>query len=215
MIEGFPESSLVLVNLVNPKEKFFGVLKALSPAGVTVQAINLDAFDDWIHQIARDDDPDLELITMFVPLFRVERIFLDEPAGAVKSFSQRFEDCVGKTCRSVCERIGETPDGGCAECPVERAFLSNHTEHREFHRVDETGSRHHYLTALPIRGADGRPQEVMVTIQDLGELGMLAGQPAVLLHVARRLLAGQQRVELAEAADELFELFADAGFHGQ
>ena len=97
MIEGFPESALVIVNLVNPKEKFFGVLKALSPAGVTVQAINLDSFDDWIHQIARDDDPDLELITMFVPLFRVERIFLDEPAGAVKSFSQRFEDSVGKT----------------------------------------------------------------------------------------------------------------------
>jgi hypothetical protein len=97
MIEGFSESSLVIVNLVNPKEKFFGVLAALSPAGVTIRAINLDSFDDWIHQIARDDDPELDLITMFVPLFRVERIFLDEPAGAVKSFSQRFEDAVGKT----------------------------------------------------------------------------------------------------------------------
>jgi hypothetical protein len=97
MIEGFSESSLVIVNLVNPKEKFFGVLAALSPAGVTVRAINLDSFDDWIHQIARDDDPELDLITMFVPLFRVERIFLDEPAGAVKSFSQRFEEAVGRT----------------------------------------------------------------------------------------------------------------------
>ncbi|HSP16981.1 MAG TPA: hypothetical protein VLV78_19700 [Thermoanaerobaculia bacterium] len=97
MIEGFPESSLVIINLVNPKEKFFGVLAALSAAGVTVRAINLDSFDDWIHQIARDDDQDLELITMFVPLFRVERIFLDEPAGAIKSFSQRFEETVGKS----------------------------------------------------------------------------------------------------------------------
>jgi hypothetical protein len=97
MIEGFPERSLVIVNLVNPKEKFFGVLNALSPAGVTVRAINLDSFDDWIHQIARDDDSELELITMFVPLFRVERIFLDEPSGVVKSFSQRFEDSVGRT----------------------------------------------------------------------------------------------------------------------
>jgi hypothetical protein len=97
MIEGFPESSLVIVNLVNPKEKFFGVLAALSPAGVTIRAINLDSFDDWIHQIARGDEPDLEMITMFVPLFRVERIFLDEPAGAIRSFSQRFEDSVGKT----------------------------------------------------------------------------------------------------------------------
>lgn len=97
MIEGFEPQSLIIVNLVNPKEKFFGVLGALSPAGVTIRAINLESFDDWIRQIARDDDPELDLITMFVPLFRVERIFLDEPAGAIKSFSQRFEDTVGKT----------------------------------------------------------------------------------------------------------------------
>ena len=97
MIEGFEKSALVIINLVNPKEKFFGILSALSPAGVTLRAINLDSFDDWIHQIARDDEPDLDLVTMFVPLFRVERIFLDEPAGAIKSYSQRFEDVVGRT----------------------------------------------------------------------------------------------------------------------
>jgi len=97
MIEGFAPQSLVIVNLVNPKEKFFGVLTALSAAGVTVRAINLESFDDWIRQIAREDEPDLELITMFVPLFRVERIFLDEPAGSIKSFGQRFHDAVGKT----------------------------------------------------------------------------------------------------------------------
>ena len=32
---------------------------------------------------------------MFVPLFRVERIFLDEPTGAIKSYSERFEEVVG------------------------------------------------------------------------------------------------------------------------
>src|ERR1700730_6843402 len=97
MIEGFQPSALVLVNLVNPKEKLFGVLVALSPAGVTIRAINLDSFDDWIHQLARDEEPNLDMITMFVPLFRVERIFLDEPSGAIKSFGQRFEDVVGRT----------------------------------------------------------------------------------------------------------------------
>src|SRR5438105_12234945 len=97
MIEGFELSALVIVNLVNPKEKFFGLLAALSPAGVTIRAINLDSFDDWIHQLARDEEPNLDLVTMFVPLFRVERIFLDEPSGAIKSYSQRFEDVVGQT----------------------------------------------------------------------------------------------------------------------
>jgi hypothetical protein len=97
MIEGFDISSLVILNLVNPKEKFFGLLNALSPAGITVRAINLDSFEDWLRQIAREDEPNLGLITMFVPLFRVERIFLDEPSGAIKSYAQRFEDVVGMT----------------------------------------------------------------------------------------------------------------------
>ena len=96
MIEGFDNQSLVIVNLVNPKEKFFGILNSLSAAGVTVRAINLDSFDDWIRQIARGDEPDLDLLTMFFPLFRVERIFLDEPTGAIKSYSQRFEDVVAR-----------------------------------------------------------------------------------------------------------------------
>jgi len=95
MIEGFDKNALVIVNLVNPKEKFFGVLTALSAAGITLQAINLDSFDDWIRQVAHDDEPNLDLITMFVPLFRVERIFLDEPSGAIKSYAQRFEESSG------------------------------------------------------------------------------------------------------------------------
>jgi len=99
MIEGFPESSLVILNLVNPKEKFFGVLGSLSAAGITIRAINLDSFEDWIRQIAHREEIDITMVTMFIPLFRVERIFLDEPAGAIKSFGERFEDVVGMPVR--------------------------------------------------------------------------------------------------------------------
>ncbi|HEX9407782.1 MAG TPA: hypothetical protein VF975_10735 [Thermoanaerobaculia bacterium] len=95
MIEGFEPSALIIVNLVNPKEKFFGVLTALSAAGITLRGINLDSFDDWLRQLAKKDEPNLDLITMFVPLFRVERVFLDEPSGSIRSFGQRFEEVVG------------------------------------------------------------------------------------------------------------------------
>jgi hypothetical protein len=95
MIEGFEPSSRIILNLVSPREKFFGVLGALSPAGITVRAINLDSFEDWLRQIAHEEEANLGLITMFVPLFRVERIFLDEPTGEIKSYSQRFEEVVG------------------------------------------------------------------------------------------------------------------------
>lgn len=104
MIEGFEPRSLVIVNLVNPKEKFFGILGSLSAAGITMRAVNLDSFDDWIRQIASDEEPDFDLMTMFFPLFRVERIFLDEPSGAIKSYAQRFEEVVG---RPILEYVGE------------------------------------------------------------------------------------------------------------
>ncbi|HVT44734.1 MAG TPA: hypothetical protein VMT00_10115 [Thermoanaerobaculia bacterium] len=95
MMEGFDAQAAVILNLVNPKEKFWGILQSLSPVGVTLRGINLDSFDDWVRQLARNEDQNLDLVTMFVPLFRIERIFLDEPVGAVKSYCQRFEEIVG------------------------------------------------------------------------------------------------------------------------
>jgi hypothetical protein len=100
MIEGFDLSSLVIVNLVNPKEKFFGMLTSLSPAGVTLRGINLDAYEDWIRQIAHREEANLDVATLFFPLFRVERIYLDEPSGSIKSYAQRFHDVTGMPIRT-------------------------------------------------------------------------------------------------------------------
>ncbi|MEM7479532.1 MAG: hypothetical protein AAF481_00040 [Acidobacteriota bacterium] len=86
---------VILAHLVNPTEKLWGVLGELGVAGVTLRGINVSSFDDWVVQAARDDDPSLGLSTMFVPLFRIERIFLDEPVGQVESYCQRFERRVG------------------------------------------------------------------------------------------------------------------------
>ncbi|PYQ31596.1 MAG: hypothetical protein DMF56_00340 [Acidobacteria bacterium] len=109
MIEGFDPQSLVIVNLINPKEKFFGLLRTLSAAGVTMRAINLDSFDDWIRQLARGEEEEIVMFTMFAPLFRVERIFLDEPAGAIKSYAQRFEEVVGMTVHAYLGDAGAAP----------------------------------------------------------------------------------------------------------
>jgi hypothetical protein len=98
-LEGFERGAIVIVNFVNPKEKFWGVLRSLSPVGLTIRGINLDSFEDWIRQIARDEEEDqtLDLATMFVPLFRLEKLFMDEPVGSVKSYSEVFRDVVGQT----------------------------------------------------------------------------------------------------------------------
>lgn len=86
---------LVILHLINPTEKFWGVLDELMAAGVVLRAINVNSFDEWMLQAARREPLDLGLVTMFVPLFRVERMFLDEQVGEVESYGQRFARRVG------------------------------------------------------------------------------------------------------------------------
>ena len=87
--------SLVIVHLVNPTEKFWGILQELGVAGVMLRGINVSSFDDWMAQAVRPGDQTLGLSTMFVPLFRVERVFLDESVGEVESYRGRFAKRVG------------------------------------------------------------------------------------------------------------------------
>ncbi|MGB5660564.1 MAG: hypothetical protein WBO54_13870 [Thermoanaerobaculia bacterium] len=89
-------NSIVIVHLVNPTEKFWGVLQDLDPSGLMLRGLSVTSFDDWMFQVARQEDQALGLSTMFVPLFRVERIFLDEQIGEVESYRQRFQTQVGE-----------------------------------------------------------------------------------------------------------------------
>lgn len=105
--------SLVLLHLANPTEKFWGTLESLEPVGVTLRGISLDSFEEWVNELARKEPSGLGLATMFVPLFRVERIFLDEQVGEVESYRRRFERRVGDGLERHLGRsdAGPEPDG--------------------------------------------------------------------------------------------------------
>lgn len=109
--------AIVIVHLVNPTEKFFGVLLDLAVAGVTFRGISLSSFDDWMAQAAAREQT-LGLSTVFVPLFRIERIFLDESVGEVESYRQRFLKRVGMPVERYL-RLEESPaeDGEPGEIP--------------------------------------------------------------------------------------------------
>ena len=88
-------STIVILSLNAPKEKIWGRLVALTPAGVTIQGIHLNSFDDWVHQ-ALDAEPEvLSIPLVFYPMHRVERIAEDEASGEFPSLAQRFSDRVG------------------------------------------------------------------------------------------------------------------------
>lgn len=87
--------SVVIAHLVNPSEKYWGVLMGLDASGLVLTGINVSSFDEWVRQVARGGPQALGLSTMFVPLFRVERIYLDTQVGEVESYAQRFSRQVG------------------------------------------------------------------------------------------------------------------------
>jgi len=89
--------SIVIVSLVSPREKVWGQLTLLEQKGVTVRGIDLDAFDDFIRQVVKQEDTAIGLNTVFFPMHRVERIMADEPSGSIPSLSQRFQEKVGLT----------------------------------------------------------------------------------------------------------------------
>jgi hypothetical protein len=94
---GIQPGQVILLHLISPTEKFWGVLEELGVAGVAFRGISVESFDDWVAQAVRSgsEPQSLGLSTMFVPLFRVERLFLDEAVGQVESYGQRFERRVG------------------------------------------------------------------------------------------------------------------------
>ncbi len=105
--EALAPGSIVILYLVNPTEKYWGVLQSLTQPGITLRAINLSSFEDWLTSIATDLQPSLGLATVFFPMSRVERMFLDEQVGEVESLSQNFERRIGKT---VEEFLGLAPE---------------------------------------------------------------------------------------------------------
>jgi hypothetical protein len=89
--------SIVIVSLHSPKEKLWGELLDISPAGVTVRGIDLNSFDDFIRQVLDPAGERIGLPTLFFPMSRVERVALDEPRGSIPSLAEVFEQKVGRS----------------------------------------------------------------------------------------------------------------------
>ena len=103
MDEPFAAGTPVVVYLHSPREKVFGLIAALQPAGVAVRGIDLGAFDDWVRQVARGEEHGLGLVTLFFPMNRIERMERDETVGGLEGFADRFRRETG---RSVAEAAG-------------------------------------------------------------------------------------------------------------
>ncbi|MFN2532013.1 MAG: hypothetical protein ABR555_12015 [Pyrinomonadaceae bacterium] len=100
-----PGAAILLV-LHTPREKCWGLLDEITGAGVFLRGLDLNAFDDWIRAIVHDE-PFIGFGSLFFPMWRVERIESDEPAGGIPALYQQAEQRIG---RKFVDFMGE-PDG--------------------------------------------------------------------------------------------------------
>jgi hypothetical protein len=84
----FSPGALVIATLSNPREKFWGMILALTPEGLSLSGAELASFED-LTAMVRDGEPFTPAFVFF-PMHRIERVELDLPDGNLPSLSQRF-----------------------------------------------------------------------------------------------------------------------------
>jgi hypothetical protein len=84
----FLHGSMVVVTLGNPRDKFWGMILALAPEGLSMSGLELASFEDFVIMVK--DGETVTPAVVFFPMHRIERIELDLPDGNLPSLSQRF-----------------------------------------------------------------------------------------------------------------------------
>jgi hypothetical protein len=79
---------LVLVTLHNPREKFWGVILALTPAGVSLRGVDLQSLEDFTQMVKSGEAATPSAV--FFPMHRVQRIEVDGRNGDLPSLADQF-----------------------------------------------------------------------------------------------------------------------------
>ena len=97
---GIVAGAAIVIVLHSPREKCWGVLDKISAAGVFLRGLDLNAFDDWAQAVAHGE-PFIGPASLFFPMWRVERVALDEASGGVPSLVEQFERRTGLLLREA------------------------------------------------------------------------------------------------------------------
>lgn len=85
----------VVAVMHSPREKLFGILDEIGPAGICIRAIELGYFDDWCRDIA-SGDAHLGMTDQFIPMWRIERVSRDESTADMPSMADQFTKRTGR-----------------------------------------------------------------------------------------------------------------------
>jgi hypothetical protein len=111
----FLPGAIVIVTLSNPREKFWGMILALAPEGLSLTGIELASFEDFAVMV-KDGEPFTPAVVFF-PMHRIERMELDLPDGSLPSLTQRFVAKTGLEPSELLASSGFAPADDSAGAP--------------------------------------------------------------------------------------------------
>ena len=103
----FQSGDLVVVVLQSPRERLWGRLLGLEAAGIALRGLDLMPWEEVLSLIRRGEADQVALGTRFLPMHRVEAMYLDEPSSGAPSLAEVFQ-----------ARTGQDPHAFLADSPA-------------------------------------------------------------------------------------------------
>lgn len=91
----FRRGQLVVVVLHSPRERLWGVLLGLDGPGLAIRGLDVAPWEEVLTLIRQGQPEMVSLATRFLPMQRVESLYLDERSSGVPSLAEVFRDRTG------------------------------------------------------------------------------------------------------------------------
>ena len=91
----FRRGQLVVVVLHSPKERLWGVLLGLDGPGLAIRGLDVAAWEEVLTLVRQGQADFVSLSTKFLPMHRIESLYLDERSSGVPSLGEVFRDRTG------------------------------------------------------------------------------------------------------------------------
>ncbi len=92
----FQSGDLVVVVLQSPRERIWGRILGLDASGLAVRGLDLTPWEEVLTLVRTGQTDQVALSTRFLPMHRVEAMYLDEPSSGAPSLAATFRDRTGK-----------------------------------------------------------------------------------------------------------------------
>lgn len=91
----FTRGQLVVVVLHSPRERLWGALLGLEGPGLALRGLDVSPWEEVLSLVRQDRADDISLSTRFVPMHRIESLYLDERSSGVPSLGEVFQERTG------------------------------------------------------------------------------------------------------------------------